>query len=285
MSLTLVGAATASNSFGQVRRIRGVTGIAVAVLAIFVLMALVGPWLAPHQPNQVDLASVFASPSWSHPLGADASGRDLLSRILTGSRTAMIGPILLVSVSTIAGVGLALIAAWYGGVVDAVISRFLDVTLAFPGLLIAIVSASVFGASLVTASLALSIAYVPYIGRVVRAEAMRERQLPYVQAAWLQGMSARRICLSQILRSLMPMVVAQVVLSISFAVIDLAAISYLGLGVQPPTADWGTMVASGQGSVLQGFPEETIAASACIVILVMALGVLGDALSERAERQ
>lgn len=284
MSLMQIRAGTGSSPLRRIRRVRGSVRVAAGVLGLFTVVAVVGPWIAPHDPNAVDLATVFGPLDFSHPLGFDASGRDLLSRIIVGARTAIIGPLILVLISTVVGVALALIAAWKGGVVDSVISRMLDVALAFPGLLLAIVAAAVFGGSLTTAAFALSISYVPYVGRVVRAEAVRERQRPYVYAAWLQGMSATRICVTQILPNLMPLVIAQVVLSLSYAVVDLAAVSYLGLGVQPPTADWGTMVATGQTSVLQGYPGEIIAASACIVALVMALGIVGDALGEKADR-
>lgn len=285
MSAATVASVFKSNPLSKVRRIRGSLTVATSVLVLFALIAIFGPMLTPHDPNAVDLANVFGAPDASHLFGSDANGRDLFSRILVGARTVILGPLLVVLASTVVGVGLALVAAWCGGLVDTIISRLLDVALAFPGLLLAIVASAVFGASLTTAAVALSISYVPYIGRVVRSEAIRERQLPYVQASWLQGMSAPWIAISQILRNLMPLVIAQVVLSLSYAVIDLAAISYLGLGVQPPTADWGIMVAEGQNSVIQGQPAEIIVASVFIVALIMALGVIGDALSERAQRR
>lgn len=285
MSLGAISLGAAAKRLGQVRHVRGSVSVAVGVLGLFLLLAIVGPWIAPHPPNAVDLAQAFAPADASHPFGSDASGRDLVSRILVGARTAIIGPVLLVLAATVVGVALALVGVWHGGLVDTLVSRLLDVALAFPGLLLAIVAAAVFGPSLTTAALALTVSYVPYVGRVVRAEAVRERQLPYVQAAWLQGMSASRICTTQILPNLMPLVIAQVVLSLSYAVIDLAAMSYLGLGVQAPTADWGSMVAAGQNSVGQGHPQELLAASGCIVALVLALGIVGDALSERSERR
>ncbi|CAN5626907.1 ABC transporter permease [soil metagenome] len=284
MSVLQIGAGAVTTTFGRARRMRGALLVATCVLGVFAVLAVVGPWLVPHDPNAVSLSDVFGQPSPAHPLGFDVSGRDLFSRLVVGARTAIAGPLILVLVSTVLGVTAALIAAWSGGVVDAVISRLFDVTLALPGLLLAIVAAAVFGASLTTAALALSISYIPYVGRVVRAEAIRQRHRAYVQAAWLQGMSATRICVTQILPNLLPLIIAQVVLSLSYAVIDIAAMSYLGLGIQPPTADWGTMVASGQSSVLQGYPIEIIAASSCVIALVMALGIVGDALGERADR-
>jgi peptide/nickel transport system permease protein len=266
------------------RSARATTVAAVAVLAVFVLVAVLAPVIRPYDPEAVDLLDTYAMPSTEHLLGTDGTGRDILSRLMSGAASVMLGPLMLVGLATAVSVVLALTAAWFSGFVDTVISRGFDVVLAIPGLLIAILAASVFGASLPTAALALSIAYVPFIGRVLRAQALRHRRQPYVQAAWLEGMSPLRINVGQILPNLGPTLIAQVVLSLSYAVIDLSAMSYLGLGVQPPTPDWGVMVQSGQAGVLQGAPTEVIAASTCLVLLVLSLGVLGDALSERAER-
>lgn len=268
----------------RVRSARASTVVAASVLAAFVLVAILAPVIRPYDPEVVDLLNTYASPSGEHLLGTDGTGRDILSRLMSGAASVMLGPLMLVGIATIVSIVLALAAAWFAGLVDTVISRGLDVVLAIPGLLIAILAASVFGSSLPTVALALSIAYVPFIGRVLRAEAIRHRRRPYVQAVWLEGMSPLRINAGQILPNLGPTLIAQIVLSLSYAVIDLSAMSYLGLGVQPPTPDWGVMVQSGQSGVLQGAPTEVIAASACLVLLVLSLGVLGDALSERAER-
>lgn len=283
MSAVMV-AGPATRWFGRIRQARGSTIVAAIIVIGFCLLAVLAPWIRPYDPNVVDLLKVYAPPSADHWLGTDASGRDLLSRVITGAATSLIGPLLLVGVATALSILLALVASWFGGWVDIVISRGLDVVLAIPGILIAIIAAAVFGPSLITVALALSIAYIPFIGRVLRAEATRHRGLPYVQATWLEGMSALRISTTQILPNLIPTLIAQVVLSLSYAVIDLAAMSYIGLGVQPPTADWGTMVQSGQTGVLQGAPMELIASSTCLVLLIVSLGILGDALSERAEK-
>lgn len=268
----------------RIRSVRATTVIAGAVIALFVLVAIFAPVIRPYNPETVDLLDTYAPPSLEHLLGTDGSGRDILSRLMTGAAPILLGPLMLVGIATALSIVLALTAAWFSGATDTLISRGLDVVLAIPGLLIAILAAAVFGPSLPTVAVALSIAYVPFIGRVLRAEATRHRRQPYVQAVWLEGMSSIRINLRQILPNLGPTLIAQIVLSLSYAVIDLSAMSYLGLGVQPPTPDWGVMVQSGQAGVLQGAPSELIAASTCLVLLVLSLGVLGDALGERAER-
>jgi peptide/nickel transport system permease protein len=274
----------ARTTFRRVRTARATTVVAAAILVIFGLVAVLAPLIRPHDPNSVDLLDAYSGPSVEHLLGTDGSGRDILSRLMSGAGSVLLGALMLVGVATTISIALALTASWFSGWLDAVISRGLDIVLAFPGLLIAILASSVFGASLPTAALALSIAYVPFIGRVLRADATSQRRRPYVQAVWLEGMSPMRINLGQILPNLFPTLVAQVVLSLSYAVVDLAAMSYIGLGVQPPTSDWGIMVLSGQAGVLQGAPTEVIAASSCLVLLVLSLGILGDALSEWAER-
>jgi len=135
------------------------------------------------------------------------------------------------------------------------------------------------------AAVALSIAYCAYTARVVRSEAIRERNMPYVEALWVQGQSTRVICWRHLLPNLMPLILAQVTLSFAYATVDVATISFLGLGVQPPTADWGTMVAQGQVGIQEGYPQESLYASACLVVLILAVSVVGDYLTDRAEQR
>lgn len=271
--------------FGRVRRLPAATTVAVVLLATIVFMAAFGPLLVSKDPNLVELLNPYAPASADHLLGTDASGRDLLARLVVGARTAVLGPLIVVSIGTFFGLAMAIFAAWFGGWLDVGISRFTDLLLAFPGLLLAIVATSVFGVGLVVAAVALSVAYVPYIARVVRSEALRQRRLPFIEAAWLRGVPTRVIWIRDLLPALSGVIYAQIVLSFAYATIDVAAVSYLGLGVQAPTADWGTMVASGQKGVIEGHPMEALSAGACLVIMILSLGVVGDHLSDRAERK
>lgn len=259
--------------------------IAGAVIVAIVLVAVLAPLLAPADPNEVSILEPYLSPSPDHLLGTDASGRDLLSRLIAGSRTALLGPSIVVLISTPVGVGVAILAAWRGGWLDTVISRLIDVTFAFPGLLLAIVAAAVFTPSLLVAAVALSIAYTAYTARVIRSEAIRQRSQPYVEALWIQGQSSMSICWRHLLPNLMPLILAQLTLSFAYATVDIATISFLGLGVQPPTADWGTMVAEGQLGIQEGYPQESLYASVCLVTLILAVSVVGDYLSDRAEQR
>ncbi len=261
----------------------GVSGvIAVAVFAIFVFAAVFAPWVAPYDPSYPDLLASLSGPSAQHLLGADALGRDLLSRLIWGARITLLGPTLVILVSTVIGTILALVAAWNRGRVDTAISWVLDVLFAVPGIVFGLIAVAIFGPNLMTVVAGLSIGYIPYVARVVRGAALRERGMPYVQAAWLQGQSGIGVSLRQILPNVQPIVVAQAVSSLGFAVIDLAAVSFLGLGVQPPTADLGLMVKSGFDSVLRGHPAEAVSAGLAIVLIVWSITVIGDRLASNA---
>jgi peptide/nickel transport system permease protein len=255
-----------------------VVGCAI-VIGLAVFLAAFGPLLAPHDPNAASLGNAYVGPVAGHPLGYDSQGRDLFSRLLTGARTSMVGPFLVVLVSMVAGSVLAVAAAWAGRWVDASISTVLDILFAFPAILLAVLAAAVFGAGVTAPTLALGVAYTPYIARVLRGAALRERARDYVAACEVQGLSAVAICARHLIPNLMPLIVAQATLTFGYAMVDFAAISFIGLGVQPPTADWGVMVASGQSGVLQGYPLESLTAGLCIVVVVVAVNLLGERLA------
>ncbi|MFI1291305.1 ABC transporter permease [Streptomyces sp. NPDC020792] len=255
----------------------GPTGLAaLAVLAVVAVVSACAPLLAPYDPNRPDLFNALSGSTGSHLLGGDALGRDILSRLMFGARTTLLGPLVTIALSTVVGTALAIVAAWSGGRVDAVISRLLDVLFAVPGIVFALVTVAVVGPGMTGVVLGLAVAYTPYVARVVRSAALRERGLPYVSAAWLQGRSAVAICGRHLLPNLRPLITAQSVSALGFAIIDLAAISFLGLGVQPPAADWGLMVKSGLDGAMRGQPMEAISAGVLIVIVVVAVTVLGD---------
>ena len=267
----------------QLARRLGPAGIiASALLTVIVLAALLASVIAPYDPDFPDLLSALSGPSAQHLLGADALGRDLLSRLMWGARITLLGPMLVILIATVVGTVLALIAAWNGGIVDTVISWVLDVLFAVPGIVFGLIAVAIFGPNLMTVVAGLSIGYIPYVARVVRGAALRERNMPYVQAAWLQGQSGFGISLRQVLPNVQPIVTAQAVSSLGFAVVDLAAVSFLGLGVQPPTADLGLMVKSGFDSMLRGQPAEAISAGLAIVLIVWSITVIGDRLTSTA---
>ena len=262
--------------------IRGVDPTAAACAAFIVvitLVALLAPLIAPYNPNAVDILARFQAPSAQHLLCTDSLGRDLLSRLIYGARLSLLGPFLIIVLATLSGTFLAIVSAWVGGLFDNVVSRILDILFAFPGLILAMLAVAIFGTGLTAPVIALSIAYLPYIARVLRSGAIRERALPYIDACYAEGLPTRVIAVRHLLPNIMPLVLVQATLSFGYALVDLAAISYLGLGVQPPAAEWGLMVANGQSSILSGHPQESIYAGLMIVLTVVSFNLLGDRLA------
>ncbi len=185
--------------------------------------------------------------------------------------------------STVLGSAIALTAAWRGGALDTVVARVVDAMFAFPGLLLAILAVSMFGQGLVAAAIALSISYTPYVARIVRSAAIQECSLPYISALEAQGFRSTRIVLRHVLPNLRGIVTAAASLSFGYALIDLAALSFIGLGVEPPSPDWGVMVSDGIPGVLSGQPQESLYAALLIVVVVGAANLLGDRLAAAKE--
>lgn len=261
----------------------GVLGHASAiVLLLAAIVAIVGPSVAPHDPDRTDLSFAFVGAFQDHYLGFDSQGRDLLSRLLVGARSSLLGPLVVVVLSMLFGTLLAIATAWKGGRFDTIVSAALDVLFAFPAIVLAIIASVVVEPGLKAASLALAIAYTPYIARVLRSAALRERSRDYIAALEVQGLRAWVICVRHLGRNLLPLIVAQGAILFGYAMVDLAAISFLGLGVQPPQADWGVMVSTGQSGVLQGYPMESLASGVCIVVVVIAVNLLGERLTDRS---
>jgi len=260
----------------------GIAGtIAAFIIALLAAIAILAPWIAPYDPLQVDLAHTYQPSSAEHLLGTDNSGRDLLSRLIWGARTSLLGPFVVVTLTAVLGTALALTAAWFGGRVDDLISRLLDLLFAFPSLLLAIIVIALYDRGLLQASLALAVGFTPYTARVLRSVALRERMMPYIASGEIQGFSGFVICVRQILPNITPQILTGATINFGSAMIELAAISFLGLGVQPPTADWGLMVSSGQASLVKGFPQQSLYAGLMIVITVAAFSVLGERLGGR----
>jgi len=277
------GAARRSRPFTLLRQ-TGAAGMAsAAVIAAATIAAIVGPLLAPYNPDLPNLSLAWVGPVGGHLLCYDFQGRDVLSRLLAGAISSMAGPLAVVILSMSAGAVLAVASAWRRGATDAVVSSGLDILFAFPGILLAVLAATVFGAGLIAAAIALSVAYMPYVARVLRGSALKERGQPYVAALEVQGASGTSICLRHIVPNMMPLIVAQATIMFGWAMVDLAAISFLGLGVQPPTPNWGVMISENEVGVLQGYPLPAIAAGVCIVAVVIAFNILGERLYERAQ--
>lgn len=258
---------------------------ALVVVTLLILMAVLAPLLVTSDPRLPNLRAVYLTPSADHPLGTDGSGYDLFSRVIAGARSSLFGPFFVVIVATVLGTTLAVVAAWRGGITDTLIARALDITFSFPGILLALLAIAVFGPGLWPAAIALSVSYVPYLGRMLRSVAIQERSQPYVEALSIAGLGSWRICLKHILPNIAPVVVSQATVSFGYAMVDLAALSYLGLGLQPPDPDWGLMVATGQADIVRGSPQESLFAGVMIVVAVLAFNVLGERLVDLTSRR
>lgn len=253
------------------------------VLVLIVLFALIGPLISRYPADAVDILSADRGPSPDHWLGTDALGRDLFARLAAGARLSLLGAAAATVVATVAGTVLAVVGAWRGGRLDQLLSRGLDVAFAFPGLLFAILAVTLLGPGLLAPVIALSLAYIPYVARLLRSVALRQRHLPYIESCQLQGFSTWRTTTRHLVPNIRLFVTAQATLTFGYALLDLAAVSFIGLGVQPPDAEWGLMVSDGASSLLNGQPWEVLFAGLAIVITVVGVNVVGERLSARAE--
>lgn len=256
--------------------------VGVVIVVIAVAAALAGPLLTPFDPASQELARRLEGPSLTHPFGLDELGRDILARILSGARISLLVGVAVVSVSSVVGMLLGSVAGYFGGRVDDVISRVIDVLMAFPGILLAIALVAVLGPSLTNVVLALSI--IGWVGyaRLVRGQSLRAREFDFVQAARALGAGSGRIILRHVLPTAFPSVVVQATLGMAGAIIAEAALSFLGLGVQPPTPSWGTMLDAGRSHLFDA-PHLTVFPGLAIAILVLGFNFLGDGLRDRVD--
>ena len=256
--------------------------IAMIILAILILCCIFAPIISPYSPTEQNLADSLALPSAQHLLGADKVGRDLLTRLFYGGRTTLISALGVVAFSVIAGVPLGLISGYYGGVADMIIGRICDIVLSFPSLLLAFVFVAGFGRGMLNAVLALGIVYVPMLTRLVRSLTLVEKNKTYVEAATSIGYSDARIMFRHILPNCVSSITVQITLDLAYAILDLASLSFLGLGVQPPTADWGAMLDEGRNFLLMN-PYLALAPGAAIVLTVVSLNIFSDGLHQYFE--
>lgn len=255
------------------------TRVGAAIVLIVVIAAIVGPIAAPFDPSAQELPLRLAGPTGLHWFGLDELGRDIFTRVLYGARISLLVGIVVVSVSSTVGITLGAIAGYFGGRVDETISRVIDILLAFPGLLLAIALVAVLGPSLTNVVLALTlIGWVGY-ARLVRGQVLRARELEFVQAARALGATTPRILLRHVIPTTLPAVTVQATLGMGAAILNEASLSFLGLGVQPPTPSWGTMLNYGRGHLLDA-PHLTIFPGVAIAILVLGFNFLGDGLRD-----
>jgi peptide/nickel transport system permease protein len=266
------------------RRFSIVMSLCFVAMGAVVVTAIVGPAIAPYDPTHQELANVLRDPSGTHWLGTDALGRDVFSRVLAGARTAFIGPLVIAAASLVLGNLLGLLAGYRGGRVDSLIMRWVDLMYALPALLVVIVVVGSIGGGYWLAVGILVLLTVPFDTRVARAATLEQVPRPYVEAAKALGLGDRRIMWFHIWPNISPVVVANGFLVFAHSLVALSALSFLGLGVRPGTADWGVMLAEGR-TLLFANPVAALAPGAMIVVTAACMNILGDWLYERlAER-
>lgn len=251
----------------------------VLVLGV-VAMALVGPWLSPYDPAAQLLPLRLQGPSLAHPFGLDELGRDILARLIVGARISLLVGVAVVSVSASLGLVIGAVAGYAGGWVDALVGRVMDVLLAFPGILLSIALVAVLGPSLPHVVLALVVGGWVGYARLVRGQALKIRELEFVQAARALGAPAWRVLRDHVIPGVLPALIVQATLGMAGAIIAEASLSFLGLGVQPPTPSWGTMLDAGRGHLLDA-SHLTLVPGLAIALLVLGLNFVGDGLRDR----
>ncbi len=256
--------------------------VGLSIILALILIAIFAPILAPY-PDQAlgepNLKERLQPPSRTHPFGTDHLGRDILSRVIYGARTSLIVGFSVVLLALLIGVPLGLIAGYFGGKVDLIIMRITDIFLAFPPLLLALLIATTLGRGMLNAILALAISWWPWYTRLARGMAISVKERPYVEASKAMGISDWKIMIRHVLPNSLSPLIVQATMDMGSAILEAAALSFLGLGVQPPTPDWGLMVSEGKDYFLNYWWYPVFPGLA-IFITVMAFNLLGDAVRE-----
>lgn len=255
------------------------TIIGSAVLLVFLTMAVLGSALCTYDPNAIDLANVYQHPSAKHLLGTDNLGRDTLARLVIGARISLLVSFVGTIAGSIIGVFLGVGAGYFGGRLDSVISRFVDLLLAFPGLLLAIVVVAVLGNGIVNTMAAIAFYSIPYIARMVRGIVLTLKNSEYVQACQVMGASDTRIIMTHIIPNAMSQIIINTTLNLGTAILTASSLSFLGLGVTPPHPEWGAMLSQGR-EVIRYYPLAAIIPGVAITLVVMSFSIVGDGLRD-----
>jgi len=270
-------------TFRMMRRSK-LTVVAMGVVAVSYLVAIFAPYLSPYNPDAQQLSLRFLGPTGGHLLGLDELGRDILSRLIWGSRISMIVGIIVVVLSTAIGLPLGAIAGYFGKKVDEVIMRVTDIVISFPGIVLAILFAYILGRGAVAAFIALSLVNWTGIARITRGVVLLEKEKEYTTAAKIVGKNSFSILFGEILPNSIQPVIVWASLSIGNAIVSLAGLSFIGVGVQPPTADWGSMVAEGYAYLIQD-PTLAIIPGLVIIVVCLSFNIIGDSLQDALDPQ
>lgn len=261
-------------------RSRKTVGVCSVILSLFLLLTLLAPWISPHDPIQVNLALKLHPPSWDYPLGTDQLGRCNLSRLLHGARISL-GFASLIFVSSL-GIGLLVgtFSGYKGGLVDAVLMRFCEGVMAFPNLVLIIGIVGILGPGLMQVILAMMLVQWVYYARMFRGMVLSLKERNFIAAARISGSSQWQIIRRHIIPNVLPPIIVMGTLEIGWAIMDISALSFLGLGIQPPAPEWGAMIHDGK-AYIRSNPELMLYPGMLIMLVVVSFNLLGEALSDR----
>ncbi|MEM9813313.1 MAG: ABC transporter permease [Pseudomonadota bacterium] len=254
--------------------------IGLGLVGLVVLTALIAPLTVPLDwTTQINVRARLEPPSFAHPMGTDQLGRELVWRVLLGATTSLGIAVAAVGLSVLIGLPIGLISGYYGGWTDSLLQRLVDTFLSFPVLLLALAIAAILGPNIQNTIIAIGVAFAPYLARIVRGEVLRLMALPYIEAAQVQGASSLRIIRRHVLPNIMAPVIVQVTISVAFAILAEAGLSFLGLGTQPPTPSWGLMIQASR-DYLDVAAWTALVPGLAIALTVLGLNMLGDVLRD-----
>ena len=281
MASSIPASATADRRWEVLRRAAGarLAPLGAAVLVLAVLVALAAPVVAPHDPLRQNLGNALARPGRAHWLGTDNVGRDVMSRVIWGTRVSLVAGFVSVAIAALAGGLLGVLAGYRGGRVDGLVMRLMDAVLSFPPLVLALALGAVLGAGLTGVLIALGVVYTPTFARLMRGQVLAVKARDYVDAARALGAPGWRIAWHHVLPNAATPIVVQASLSVAFAILAEASLSFLGLGIQPPQASWGSMINAGRG-YLQQAPWIVFGPGAALFVTVVGLNFVGDAVRD-----
>ncbi len=281
MASSIPASATADRRWEVLRRAAGarLAPLGAAVLLLAVLVALAAPVVAPHDPLRQNLGNALAPPGRAHWLGTDNVGRDVMSRVIWGTRVSLVAGFVSVAIAALAGGLLGVLAGYWGGRVDGLVMRLMDAVLSFPPLVLALALGAVLGVGLTGVLIALGVVYTPTFARLMRGQVLAVKARDYVDAARALGAPGWRIAWHHVLPNAATPIVVQASLSVAFAILAEASLSFLGLGIQPPQASWGSMINAGRG-YLQQAPWIVFGPGAALFVTVVGLNFVGDAVRD-----
>ena len=256
----------------------GSTGMVLVLLVI--IIAIFAPlFIPPEYATRMDMRARLSSPDLNHWLGTDQLGRDLFYRVMLGARTSIYIAASAVLMSLVIGLPLGLISGYFGGRTDNILMRLVDTLLSFPALLLALTISAVLGPNIQNTIIAIGIAFTPYLARLIRGEALRVSQMPYVEAARSSGATNLRLIIGHVLPNIMPVIIVQSTISLAFAILAEAGLSFLGLGTQPPEASWGLMIQASR-DYLDRAPWTALVPGTAVALTVLGLNMFGDVLRD-----